>query len=334
MTLQSHVVIAGGSGFLGLALAEHLVAKGCKVTILSRSKPAAGPWQHVSWDARTLGDWSRVIDGATALVNLVGRSVNCVKTPAHCDEILRSRVEATRVLGEACRAVASPPATWVQMSTAHIVGDPPSVVCDETSPPGYGLAPIVGQAWEATFANAKLASQRGVVLRTSFVLGRDRGGHFGALSMLRRLARLGLGGTVASGSQGMSWIHERDMNEIFTRAICDASMQATYIASSPTPVSQREFMRTLRRYAGGLGAVGIAPPAAGWMVKVAAPLLFRTDPELAVYGRYVIPRRLLAEGFAFAFSQLDGALADLCGEGSRKAALAGSSNAPSVAAQA
>lgn len=309
--MAPRIVIAGGSGFLGLSLAEFLAAKGCDVTILSRSKPV-GPWKHVPWDARTLGNWTAALDGATALVNLAGRTVNCIKTPDHCDEILRSRIEATRVLGEVCRAVANPPPTWVQMSTAHIYGDPPSAVCDETSPPGYGLAPTVGQAWEAAFAHAKLPTQRGVILRTSFVLGRDRGNTTGALTTLRTLARLGLGGTVASGKQGMSWIHERDMNELFARGIFDANMQGTYVASSPHPVAQRDFMRTLRRHAGGLGALGIAPPAFAWMVRLAAPILFRTDPELVIYGRYVKPARLEREGFTFTFASLDDALRDLC----------------------
>jgi uncharacterized protein (TIGR01777 family) len=313
--MGTSVVIAGGSGFLGLSLAEYLAGRGYEVTILSRSVPMAGPWRHVAWDARTMGAWSACLDGAGALVNLVGRSVNCVKTPAHCDEILRSRVEATRVLGEACRSVDVPPAVWVQMSTAHIYGDPPSAVCDETSATGYGLAPTVGVAWEEAFARAKLASQRGVILRTSFVIGRDRGGHFGALSMLRRLARLGLGGTVATGTQGMSWIHEEDMNAIFARAIADHSMQGVYVASAPQLVSQREFMRTLRPLAGGLGAVGVAPPAFGWLVRVAAPLVFGTDPELVLYGRYVVPTRLMREGFGFTFATLDAALRDLCARG-------------------
>lgn len=310
--MGTSVVIAGGSGFLGLSLAEYLAGRGYDVTILSRSVPMAGPWRHVAWDARTMGTWSSCLDGASALVNLVGRSVNCVKTPEHCDEILRSRVDATRVLGEACRAVDSPPAVWVQMSTAHIYGDPPSAVCDETSATGYGLAPTVGRAWEEAFAHAKLASQRGVILRTSFVIGRDRGGHFGALSMLRRLSRLGLGGRVATGAQGLSWIHEHDMNAIFARAITDASMQGVYVATAPQPVSQRVFMQTLRPLAGGAGAWGFAPPAFAWMVRLASPVVFRTDPELILYGRYVVPTRLLQEQFTFAFPTLHAALDDLC----------------------
>jgi NAD dependent epimerase/dehydratase family enzyme len=116
----------------------------------------------VSWDARTLGDWCRELDGAAGLVNLVGRSVDCIKTPDHQDEILRSRVEATRVLGLAVRAVASPPPVWVQMSTAHIYGDPPDITCNEDSPFGCGFAPFVGRAWEEEFTRGVLPAQRAV----------------------------------------------------------------------------------------------------------------------------------------------------------------------------
>src|SRR5437773_1247909 len=143
------IVVAGGSGFLGVSLATHLTAAGYSVIVLSRKPPAvAGPWRHMPWDARTLGEWCSSLDGAAGLVNLVGRSVDCIKTPDHQDEILRSRVEATRALGAAMRSIASPPPVWVQMSTAHIYGDPPRVLCTEDSPFGYGLAPFVGKAWE------------------------------------------------------------------------------------------------------------------------------------------------------------------------------------------
>ena len=255
----------------------------------------------------TLGDWKETLDGAAGLVNLVGRSVDCVKTPDHRDEILRSRVEATGVLGEAMRSVGSPPPVWVQMSTAHIYGDPPSVVCTEGSPYGAGLAPFVGRSWEAAFEAAALESQRKVVLRTGFVVGRDRGAGGGALGRLRTLARLGLGGPVGSGRQGMSWIHEVDMNRLFERALSDEAMQGVYVASSPNPVSQRDFMRALREAMG----VPIGLPAFGWMVRIGAPLLMRTDPELALYGRYVVPQRLSEEAFTFRFPDLGPALADL-----------------------
>ena len=305
---SKHIVIAGGSGFLGISLAHHLAEHGAKVTILSRNPPKpTGPWDFVAWDARTLNEWTAVLDGADAVVNLVGRNVDCIKTPDHRDEILRSRVEATRLLGEAMRAIDLPPPVWVQMSTAHIYGDPPTAICTEDSPFGYGLAPDVGKAWESEFAASILPSQRGVVLRTSFVVGRDRGAGGGALSRLRFLARLGLGGKIGSGKQGMSWIHERDMNRIFERAICDSSMQGAYIASSPNPESQREFMRKLRmrlRMPFGL-------PATESMARFGAHWLLGTDPELALYGRYVMPKRLAEEGFGFEYPDLCDALAEL-----------------------
>ncbi|MBX3387336.1 MAG: DUF1731 domain-containing protein [Phycisphaeraceae bacterium] len=309
------VVIAGGSGFLGHSLAAYLHGLGYGVTVLPRRPlPPGTPWQHQRWDARTLGtegtpdDWSRVLDSAFGLINLTGRTVDCIKTPDHCDQILRSRIESTLVLGEAMRRVPNPPGVWVQMSTAHIYGDPSrETVCDEDSPTGYGLAPIVGRAWEESFASAKPAACRGVVLRTSFVVGRRNPGGAWALGRLGLLARLGLVGTVGTGTQGMSWIHELDMNRLFERGLTDPSMSGVYVASSPNPVDNREFMRELRRAVG----MPIGLPAMSWMVRLAAPLFLKTDPELALYGRYVVSKRLKAEGFAFRCAELGPALSDL-----------------------
>ena len=236
---------------------DAVVGAGARVVILSRHAPkivtmqrepcgsAAGAFRHVPWDVAISRRMEGRIGRSRGAVNLVGRSVDCIKTPDHQDEILRSRVEATAVLGAAMRQLAHPPAVWVQMSTAHIYGDPPTVVCDEDSALGMGLAPAVGRAWEEAFAAAALESQRKVILRTSFVIGRDRGEGGGALARLKTLVRLGLGGTVGSGTQGMSWIHEADMNALFVRAISDPAMRGMYIASAPNPVSQREFMAEL-----------------------------------------------------------------------------------------
>jgi len=305
---RPRIVIAGGSGFVGISLAKYLAAQGMTVSILSRRPPrVTGPWRHFVWDGRTVGDWATELDGATALVNLAGRSVNCRKTPDHQDEILRSRVEATSVLGTALRQVSSPPPVWVQMSTAHIYGDPPECICSEDSALGYGFAPFVGRAWEATLVDSCLPCQRTVVLRTSFVLGRDHGVGGGPLTMLKWLVRFGLGGTVGSGQQGLSWIHETDLHRLIERAICDPSMSGIYIASAPNPVSQREFMRSLRRSL----RMPIGLPATAWMVRVAARFLLRTDPELALFGRYVVSQRLISEGFTFHYPQLTDALSGL-----------------------
>ena len=305
---RGRIVIAGGSGFVGRSLSLHLAGLGWSVVVLSR-KPARteGSIEYVTWDARTLGDWCRTLDTADALVNLTGRSVDCIKTPDHQDEILRSRIESTRVLGLAVRSMNVPPPVWVQMSTAHIYGDPPTVRCTEDSPFGCGLAPYVGQAWETEFRQALLPTQRGVVLRTSFVIGRDRGSGNGAMGRFLPLVRFGLGGTVGSGTQGMSWLHEADLNRMIERAVTDQQMSGPYIASSPHPVPQREFMQTLRRVV----RMPIGLPAFEWMVRIGAPYIMRSDPELALYGRYVIPQRLQDEGFKFQFPNLEAALRDL-----------------------
>lgn len=307
-------VIAGGSGFLGVSLARHLAHAGHEVVVLSRRGVSVPGAASERWDGRSVGPWARRLDGADGLVNLAGRSVNCVKTPDHRDEILRSRVASTLALGAAMAGLQRPPPIWAQMSTAHIYGDPPSDRCDEHSPTGLGLAPDVGRAWEAALEQACAAlpggGPRRVVLRTGFVIGRPNPGGAGALGTLGALARFGLGGRVASGSQGMSWIHEVDLNRLFERALTDPSMQGVYVASAPTPVGQAEFMRELRRVAGGVGR-WLALPASSWMVRLGAGLVLRTDPELALYGRYVVSARLDAEGFRFRFPALRAALEDL-----------------------
>ncbi len=301
------VVIAGGSGFLGVSVAFYLAKVGWEVVLLSRRAPrVSGPWRHVAWDARSRGAWQHELDGAAGVVNLVGRTVDCIKTPDHIDEILRSRVEATRVLGQAMRAVAAPPPVWVQMSTAHIYGDP-QVTCTEDSAFGYGLAPFVGLAWEKAFEESVLPTQKRVVLRTSFVIGRDRGAGGGALARLKLLARCGLGGRVGSGKQGMSWLHEADFQRLVERALSDDSMQGTYIASSPQPLPQHQFMRHLRQTLG----VPIGLPATSSMVRLGAHYLLRTDPDLALYGRFVISQRLQTEQYNFEFPELRAALDDL-----------------------
>lgn len=207
------------------------------------------------------------------------------------------------MIGQALKEIENRPKVWVQMSTAHIYGDPPSQVCTESSTLGYGLAPAVGRAWEQAFLEALPEEIRGVRLRTSFVMGR----HGGALKSLRRIVRMGLGGPIGSGRQGVSWIHEFDLNELIVRAIEDKSFNGPYIASAPNPVSNKEFMRELRRVTG----VPLGMPAPGYLAKIGAHFIFRTDPELALYGRYVKSERLGPEGFQFKFPELRGALLEL-----------------------
>ena len=298
------VLLFGGTGFIGNSLAGHLTERGFEVVQLARHPVIKSRFRFVQWDGVTVGDWAKELEGAAGIVNLTGRSVDCIKTPENCDVILRSRVDSCRAIGEALKTVNNPPPVWVQMSTAHIYGDPPNRVLSEGGAFGYGLAPFVGQAWEAAFAAARPKTMRGVRLRTSFVIGK----HGGALASLSRIVKLGLGGTVGHGRQGMSWIHEDDMNEIIHQAIVDANYEGPYICTAPNPVSNKVFMSKLRQAL----RVPIGLPAPAPLVKLGAKYLFGTDPELALYGRYVVSERLPAVGYSFKFPELTGALRDLC----------------------
>lgn len=301
------IIVAGGTGFLGQAAAQHLTGLGFAVTVLSRNKPrgeVAGQW--LPWDGRTVADdWLAALDGASAVVNLAGRTVDCRKTPDRCDEILRSREDSVVALGEAMKCCAIPPPVWVQAGTAHIYGDPPDKVCDESTTPGYGLAPFVAQRWEHAFHAALPDDMRGVILRTSFVIGNTGG----ALPVLTRLAKLGLGGTIGTGRQWISWLHIQDFCRIVERAITDARMQGIYNVTAPQAAMNRDFMRALRRATGRL----LGLPAPGWLVRLGAATLLDTDPELVLFGRSIAPARLTEMGYDFAFPTLEGALADLRG---------------------
>ena len=295
-----HIILAGGSGFLGSSLAPFLAEHGYEVVILTRGASGSrGPIRRVNWDARTPGPWCAELEGAAAIINLVGRTVDCRKTDFNRRVILESRVDSVHALAAGCAACKAPPTLWIQSATAHIYGDTADEILDESSPFGQGFAPMVGQAWEKAFADADLRHCRRVVLRTSFVLGRDGG----PLPTLARLARLFLGGRIGTGRQYMSWIHEADFHAITLRALQTETMQGAYVITSPNPVTNEEFMRELRQ------AVHRpwSPPVPAGMVRVGAYLM-RTDPELALLGRRCVPTRLMDEGYRFLFPELGNSL--------------------------
>lgn len=301
-------VLAGGSGFLGSALARRLTDAGWEVVVLSRDRgetqrPGAPRTRTVHWDARTAGEWARELDGADALVNFTGRSVNCVHTPENRREILWSRLDSVRALGAALSGLRQRPPVWVQCSGVGYYGPRGPERCDESTPPGDDFLAGVCRDWEQAAAAACPAEVRPVVLRLGMVLGRDGG----AFPLLARLARAGLGGRAGSGRQGMSWIHLDDAVALFFRAIEDAHLSGVYNACAPEPVANAAFMRELRT------AVGRpwSPPAPGFAVRLAARLFLRTDPSLVLEGQFVVPVRLTAAGFRFRFPRVTEALADL-----------------------
>lgn len=299
------IVIPGGTGQVGGALARAFHARGAEVVILARapaSAQAPSPSARlVAWDGRTPGPWAGELNGADAVINLAGRTVNCRYTPANVEAMMSSRVDSTRAVGAAIAAATSPPRAWLQMSTATIYAhrfDAPNdeatgvIGGHEPDAPAYWRRSIeIAQAWEAAQTEAPTPRTRKVALRTAMVMGAEPGGVFQVLS---RLARLGLGGPIAGGRQWMSWIHERDFLRAVDLLLARDDLDGPVNVSSPAPQTQRDFMAALRAAWG----VRVGLPATKWMVEVGAFFL-RTDTELVLKSRRVLPGRLLASGFTF-----------------------------------
>jgi uncharacterized protein (TIGR01777 family) len=289
------VVIPGGTGYLGRALLEPLRERGDEVVVLTRGRSRQmDGWRAVHWDARTVGDWASELEGAGALVHLNGRSVDTRPTRRNVDELISSRVEPVRAVGEALRGCAEPPPVWVQASSLAIFGDGGDELIDESVPPS-GIGPremvTVCLAWEAAFRTAGPDVDRPVLLRFGIGLG---GPDDAATKRLAQIVRLGLGGRVGSGTQWVSWIDLEDLVAVMLRAIDDPTMRGTYHVTSPNPVTNDELMRTYRRLLGR--RIGLPGPAIG--ARLAAPLM-GTSASLALTGRRCVPRRLLDEGFEF-----------------------------------
>jgi len=304
--MRRRIVIAGANGFLGRELSRWFLDRDWDVVGLVRpGATVVDACRPVEWDGHVLGEWAGELDGAEALVNLAGRSVNCRYTPGNRATIMESRTESTRILGDALSLANDPPHVWVNASTATIYRHAEDVPQDEVlGELGEGFSVEVAMAWEKAFFGARVPGRvRKVALRSSLVLAREKGTVF---DYLWRLTRLGLGGHMAGGRQMMSWIHRED----FCRAVewlvhhdeCDGVVNVT----APSPVSNREFMGQMRKVAG----MPFGLPATAWMLECGA-FLMRTETELVTKSRWVVPRRLLTHGFAFRWPDLAGALEDL-----------------------
>jgi uncharacterized protein (TIGR01777 family) len=289
------IVVPGGTGQVGGVLRRALTSAGHEVVVISRSS-------GVRWDGRTLGDWAREIDGADVVVNLAGRSVSCRYTRENLDEMMRSRVESARVVGQAIANAAKPPRVWLQMSTATIYSHRFDAPNDEFSgvvggnepdvPEYWGFSVRIAQNWEAELNEAVTPHTRKVALRAAMVMSPDRGGVFDYLSWL---ARLGLGGAVAGGRQYVSWIHDDDFVRAVALLIKEPIAGAVNLAA-PNPLPQKDFMRELRRAWG----VPVGLPATRTMAEVGA-FAIRSDTELLLKSRRVVPGRLQEAGFEFHF---------------------------------
>lgn len=300
---MNRVVIAGGSGFIGSALAAEWTKRGCEVVVLTRSpRRREDGVVEAEWDGEHLGEWIKHIDGAAAVINLAGKNINCPHTPATVRELTASRVNAVNAIGAAIFHVAQPPKVWVQAGAIGFYGDQKDRACDEQSPAGLGtLAEICGQ-WEGAFDVAKAPKTRKVLLRIGFVLGREGG----ALPVLAKLTRWFLGGRAGNGKQFLSWIHISDLVRMFVDAIEQEAAVGTYNAVGPKPVTNGEFMAELR----DVLHRPWSPPAPAWAIRIGARLM-KSEPSLALTGCRAMPKRWGGAGFTFEFSDLRRALKNL-----------------------
>jgi uncharacterized protein (TIGR01777 family) len=314
MTERLRIVLAGGNGQIGTVLARHFYQRGDHVAVIARSVQRA-PWRVAEWDGVTSGAWASELEHADVLINLAGRSVNCRYTSSNRRTIKESRVQSTMVLGRVIAQVTHPPRLWMNASTATIYRHALDRAMDEDTgeiggnervcPSTWRFSIDVATSWEAAFFSAVTPRTRKITLRSAMTMSPDPGGIF---AELLRLVRLGLGGSAGSGDQFVSWIHGADFIRSIEFLMAHEELDGPVNLAAPNPLPNREFMRALRQAWGT--RVGL--PASRSMLELGA-LFLRTETELILKSRRVVPGRLLRAGFKFQFADWPGAAKDLVG---------------------
>ena len=307
--MKRKIILAGGSGFLGTALAQRFAARGDEVTVLTRSpKPRTDGIREIAWDAKTVGDWAALVDGADAVLNLTGKSVDCRYTSKNRRVILASRVDSTHAIGETIARATKPPRVWLNASSATLYKHNPDKPADESGPTGatpeahdeFSIQVI--REWERALDEARTPNTRKIPLRTTMVFGPDAG----VFPVLRRLTRFGLGGKMGNGRQFVSWMHHEDFCRAVEWLIDREDLSGPINLAAPNPLPNAEMMQLMRK----ICHAPFGLPASEWMLEIGAFFL-RTETELILKSRRVVPGRLLASGFQFHFPNLENALRDL-----------------------
>ena len=298
------IVIAGGTGFLGSCLKDYYAATDTHLVILTRGiSRREGNVSYVQWDGKSTGKWCQEIEGADALINLNGKSVDCRYNKKNRALIYASRLDATRVLGDAVLNCTSPPRVWINASSATFYRHSLDKEMDETTgEPGAGFSVDVVQRWEQAFNSFNTPFTRKVIIRTSIVLGRNGG----ALNPLKTLTQSGLGGRQGQGNQYVSWLHENDFVSIIDFLITHDDAMGVYNVTSPNPVPNNEFMKAIRKVL----KMPVSIPTPRWLLSLGA-LIIGTETELVLKSRRVVPARLTAAGYEFKFDNIETALEDL-----------------------
>ena len=297
------IVLAGGSGQVGNLLRRHFAALGDKVIVLTRN-PVSGNGL-IQWDGCILGDWTRELEGADLVVNLCGRSVNCRYHARNRHAILASRIDTTRILREAIARAEKTPRVWMNASTATIYRHALDRDMDEQTgefggdemdvPETWRFSMDVARRWEEAFIEALTPGTRKIALRSAMTMSPDRGGVF---DILLGLVRKGLGGKQGSGRQFVSWIHEADFVAAIEYLLADVRFEGPVNLAAPNPLPNCEFMNDLRK----AYDISFGLPSSRWMLEVGA-LVLRTETELVLKSRRVVPGKLLQAGFRFQFPE-------------------------------
>jgi hypothetical protein len=296
------IIIPGGAGYLGRHLAQFFAQQSYSVVILSRQpQPDRDDVRYLQWDGATPGDWARSFEAAAAVINLAGRTVNCRYNARNKRQIYESRLRSTAAVGAAIAACDQPPAVWINASSATIYRDAYDRPMDEaTGEIGTGFSVDVCQRWEQTLFAAHTPQTRKIALRTAIVFGNGSGG---AMEPFERIVRLGLGGKMGSGRQFVSWVHLDDFARSVQWLIEHDELAGPINCAAPHPLPNAAFMRTLRQVC----RQPIGLPATRWMLEIGAFAL-RTETELLLKSRRVVPGRLLESGFQFRYPELRPAL--------------------------
>jgi uncharacterized protein len=310
--MSLRIVIPGGSGQIGTLLASHFMSQGHDVTVLSRN-PQPAPWRVVGWDGVTAGDWVSQLEGSDVCINLAGRSVNCRYHPANRKQIYDSRIVSTRLLNQVIPALSHPPRVWLNASTATIYRHAMDRPMDEATgelggnepgaPETWNFSIKVARDWESAFFETPSPRTRKIALRSAVTLIAARGGAFDLLSSL---VRRGLGGTQGSGSQMVSWMHQADFVRAIDFLIAAEDFSGVVNLASPHPLPNREFMHSLRR----AWHIPFGLPAPAPLLEIGCWLL-KSETELVLKSRYVVPGRLQAAGFQFLYPDWPSAAQDL-----------------------
>jgi hypothetical protein len=314
------IVMPGGSGQVGHMLARFFMERGHHVTILTRL-PYSAPWQTVHWDGEQTGPWTEYLEGADVCINLAGRSVNCRYNQKNRREIYHSRIGTTRLLGRVIASLAEPPKVWLNASTATIYRHALDREMDEATgelggneliskrrhaPETWNFSIGVAKDWEAAFFAAQTPRTRKVALRSAVIVSPTPGNAFAIFS---NLVRLGLGGRQGNGRQYVSWIHESDFARAVEFLIEREDLDGAVNIAAPNPLPNRDFMAALRE----AWEVPNGLPAPALAIEIGA-LLLRTESELVLKSRRVVPGRLLDAGFTFEFPEWPQAAEDLVRE--------------------